>query len=138
MRSWGRWEQRVAHGVLRWKANFPQYEKTARMGKISQLWRQFPVDFWQLKGRESMEKMFLTFYQVVGSLVAKGGSWGAEMGWNLSPNVGILLKEIDPRTMELFLGGFMANEGCRIHGEGTFDILSSVGVAESKGWPMEC
>jgi hypothetical protein len=37
-----------------------------------------------------MAGILMTFYQVVGLLGAKGGSWGAEMQSEISPNVGKL------------------------------------------------
>ena len=52
------------------------------MGKICAQWSQFPQDFWQTEYTESMENMLLMFYQELGSLGAKGATWGAEMQGN--------------------------------------------------------
>ena len=46
------------------------------------------MDFWQTEYTASMGNMFLMLYPVLGLLVAKGGSGGAEMQREISPNVG--------------------------------------------------
>lgn len=47
----------------------------------SQIWDTF----WQIKYAESMDNRFLKLYQVLGSLGAKSGLWGAEMQMEFSP-----------------------------------------------------
>ena len=41
-------------------------------------------------------------------------------------------------TTESELEGFLANRVCRIHGEHGLDVISSTGVAGSRGWPVRC
>jgi hypothetical protein len=48
---------------------------------------QFPRDLWPTKNVESMERMFLKYYQKLEARGAKGGSLGAEIGVRISPNV---------------------------------------------------
>src|SRR2546423_11076900 len=61
---------------------FPNVGKSPEGGSVcspqSQNWR----DFWQTEYAESMENMVWMFYQVLGSLGAKGATWGAEMQGN--------------------------------------------------------
>lgn len=85
-----------------------------------------------------MKDTFLMFYQVVGSLGLNGGPWDVEMRGELSPKVGNGHRGIYSRTKESVLGGFLLNEGYKIHYECTLEVLSSGGVTESKGWSMRC
>src|SRR2546423_226046 len=79
---WSCWEQRVAGEVLRCKGNSTQCGEIPKMGKICAQWSQFRRDFWQTEYTEFMENMFLMLYSVLGLLVAKGATWGAEMQGN--------------------------------------------------------
>ena len=85
-----------------------------------------------------MENMFLMLYQVLGSLGAKGGPWGAEMYVKYLPKGENLQDWTQPRSKESVLGCFLCNEGYGIHGEDTLEVLLSGGVTGSKGWSMGC
>src|SRR5437763_1211590 len=128
----------VVHGMLRCKGFFPQCGNLAREGHIYTPRGQFWRDFWQTKCTECMENKFLTFYQVLGSLGAHGGPWGAEMQGIFPP-----MWEYRPRgtylyTKESVLEGFLANKMHRMHGEHVLDVLSSAGVARGKGCYLGC
>ena len=67
-----------------------------------------------------MDNMFWMLYQVLGSLVAKGGPWGAEMlpqRWENRQG------GKDLPTMEPIPRGFLANKGHHIHGNGALDVV---------------
>src|SRR5438105_4657618 len=109
------------------------------MGKICAQSSQFPQDLWQIEYTESMENMLLILYPVLGLLVAKGGSGGAEMQREISPNASKISqvgKDLYP--IESVPKGFLANRLCRIHGEDLLDVISSTGVAGSRGWLVRC
>jgi len=74
-----------------------------------------------MKVPKRMGRVLLMFYQMVGSLVAKGGPWDG----NSPQNREIGRRELDPPTMESVLGGLMANERYSIHQEGLLDIHRS-------------
>src|SRR5437764_574911 len=83
--------------------------------------------------------MFWMLYPVLGSLGAKGGSWGAEMQREISPNaskISQVEKYLHP--IESVPKGFLANRVHRIHGEHVLDLISSTGVAGGKGWLVGC
>src|SRR2546423_7724786 len=65
---------------MQWK--FPPMWESRLRGHIYTPRGQFWRDFWQTKRTECMNNMFLMFYQVLGSLGAKGATWGAEMQGN--------------------------------------------------------
>ena len=70
----------MAGGVLRCEGKFPPtLAKSAKIGKICTQWSQNWGYLWLTEYTESMENMFLMFYQVLGSLGAEGGPWDAEM-----------------------------------------------------------
>ena len=78
-------------------------------------------------------------YPVPGLLGAKSGRWGTEMQQEISPNASKISqvgKDVHP--MESVPKGFLANRVCRIHGEHGLDIISSTGVAGSRGWLVRC
>jgi len=86
-----------------------------------------------------MKNMFWMLYPVLGLLGAKGGRWGAEMQREISPNASKISqvgKDLHP--MESVPKGFLANRVCRIHEEHSIDVISSTGVAGSRGWPVRC
>jgi hypothetical protein len=60
----------------------PKVGEIAKMGKIYTQQSQNWGYLWPTEYTESMENMFLMFYQVLGSLGAKGATWGAEMQGN--------------------------------------------------------
>src|SRR5437763_542189 len=106
----------------------PMLAKSAKMGKICTQWSQFRRDFWQTEYAESMENMVWMLYPVLGVLVANGGSGGAEMQREISPNASKISqvgKDVHP--MESVPKGFLANRVCRIHGEHGLDVISSTG-----------
>ena len=97
------------------------------------------MDFWHTEYTVSMGNMFLMLYPVLGLLVAKGGTGGAEMQQEISPNASKISqvgKDVHP--MESVPKGFLANRVCGIHGEHGLDVISSTGVAGSRGWPVRC
>src|SRR2546423_15520086 len=97
-------------GMLRCKGFFPQCGNLAGGGHIYTPRGQFWRDFCQTKCTECMKNMFLMFYQVLGSLGAKGGPWGAEM-----QGIVAALRETRTRVTYLHskesdLGWFMADK----------------------------
>src|SRR3954467_8957595 len=70
---------RVVRGVLRCNGNSPQCGNIAQVGHIYTPRSEFWGYLWPTEYTESMENMFLMFYQVLGSLGAEGGPWDAEM-----------------------------------------------------------
>ena len=86
-----------------------------------------------------MENMFWMLYPVLGLLGAEGCRWGAEMQREISPNtskISQVRKDLHP--MESVPKGFLANRVCRIHEEHSIDVISSTGVAGSRGSPVRC
>ena len=88
---------------------------------------------------EPMENMLLMLYPVLGLLVAKGGSGGAGMQREISPNASKISqvgKDVHP--MESVPKGFLANRVCGIHGEHVSDVISSTEVTLGKWWLVGC
>src|SRR5438270_240610 len=64
----------------------PKVEEIPKIGNICTQRSQNWGYLWQAASTECMENMFLMFYQVLGSLGAKGAIWGAEMQGNCLGN----------------------------------------------------
>ena len=60
----------------------PKVEEILKIGKICTQRSQNWGYLWPTEYTECMENMVLMFYQVLGSLGAKGATWGAEMQGN--------------------------------------------------------
>ena len=76
-------------------------------------------------------------YSALRLLGAKGGRWSAEMWREISPNTSEISQDgKDLHPMESVPKGFLANRVCRIHEEHGIDVISSTGVAGSRGWPV--
>jgi len=74
----------VTCGVLRCRGNFPPtLAISAKWGMICAQRSEFPGDVWATECTEFRRNMFLMFYQELGLLGAKGGSWVAD---EFSPN----------------------------------------------------
>src|SRR5579859_4442798 len=80
-----------------------------------------------------MDNIFWIFYQVLGSLGAKGGPWDAEMQWKFPTMREYRLRGTYLHIKESVLGEFLANKVHKIHGEYALDVLSRAGVAGGKG-----
>jgi hypothetical protein len=50
-----------------------------KMGYICAPWTEFPVELGQTKDAESMNNVFLRFYQRAEALGSKGGRWCTEI-----------------------------------------------------------
>ena len=77
-----------------------------------------------MKVTGSINKVFLRLYQVVGSLVFKDGLWNTEMRVRFHLMWEKIQDEIEQRTKNSVLGGFLCNEGYCIHEEGIYEVLS--------------
>src|SRR2546430_6767313 len=60
----------------------PNVGKSPEGGSVCSLRSHIWGDFWQTEYAECMDNMFLMFYQVLGSLGAKGATRGAEIQGN--------------------------------------------------------
>ena len=78
-------------------------------------------------------------YPVLGLLEAKGGSWGAEMWREISPNASEISQDgKDLHPTEAIPKGFPAKGVSRIHGVHVLDVISDAWVAGANGWLVGC
>ena len=73
---------------------------------------------------------------MLGSLGSLAGPWGAEMQVRISTIWENRQNGKDVRPQEAILSGFLANKGHRVYGGHDINVVSSTGVAGTRGGPI--